>query len=70
MKKYEEYRNCRYCERSNEVMDDDNVLCDKKGIVARDYVCGGFRLDLMKLDPAGRTVPVGEVSFGEDVSDL
>ncbi len=70
MKKNEEFRSCRFCERSTEVMDEDNVLCEKKGIVARDHVCGGFRLDLLKLNPSARVIPEADASLIEQISGL
>ena len=70
MKKNEEFRCCRFCERSCDVMDEDNVLCSKKGIVAADHVCGGFRLDLLKINPSAKIMPDTNGTLHEQVWDM
>lgn len=70
LKKNEEFMCCRFCERSVEVMDEDNVLCEKKGIVSKDHVCGGFRLDLIKVKPSAKVIPEPDAELMEQIADL
>ena len=54
-------RRCRYCECARTLLDEDSMLCEKKGIVAAAYRCRHFRYDPLKRDPGTlRTAPVLE----------
>ena len=41
---------CSYCTRSAKLAD-GQILCSKKGVVAPDYKCAGFRYDPFKRIP-------------------
>lgn len=42
---------CKYCEHMVQVLRDDNLLCDKRGVVAKDYKCRQFIYDPLKRVP-------------------
>ena len=53
-KLFEEYdisKKCAFCEYSSKTLDEEKMLCKKKGIVHTDYSCRSFRYDLMKRTP-------------------
>ena len=58
MSRNEEERSCALCEYAQEIHDEEHVLCDKKGVVARHYVCRKFSLDLFKLSPTPNAAPL------------
>ena len=49
--KYDIDEICRYCEHSALLSGGDDVLCDKKGVVAATHKCKYFTLDVIKLEP-------------------
>lgn len=49
--KSKEYRLCLNCALAAEA-DEDQMLCRKKGLVAKDHHCMAFRYDPLKRDPA------------------
>ncbi|MBE6599249.1 MAG: hypothetical protein E7638_07395 [Ruminococcaceae bacterium] len=44
-------RFCRFCQHSAPLAGEDTVLCQKKGIVSSEYVCGKFTYDPLKREP-------------------
>ena len=51
---YEEYdiaKKCEFCEFASKTLDEEKMICKKKGIVHADYACRAFRYDLMKRMP-------------------
>ena len=41
---------CAYCQRGNE-LDEDRVLCPKKGVVSKDWYCKKYKYDIFKREP-------------------
>ncbi len=58
MKHTDEEKNCALCEYSHEIADEDNVLCEKRGVVSRGHVCHRYSLDLFKLSPTPNAAPL------------
>ena len=46
-----EFRLCLNCARAAE-LDEDRMLCRKKGPVRKEFCCAAFRYDPLKRDPA------------------
>ena len=48
-------RFCAFCEYANPLPtadgEDDDMICEKRGVVKADYVCRKFRYDLLKRAP-------------------
>lgn len=43
---------CKYCEEAFSRLDDDKVMCMKRGIVSTDYSCRKFRYNpLLRVPP-------------------
>lgn len=57
MKQEKEERRCELCEAARDIADPRHVLCEKKGVVKREYVCRKYCLDLLKLDPTPLKLP-------------
>ena len=49
--KYEVEKICAFCEKSEKIFDDDNMLCEKYGIVPCTYKCRSFSYDPLKRVP-------------------
>lgn len=49
--KYDIDEICRYCEHSSLLCGNDDVLCEKKGVVSPTYKCKYFAVDVIKLEP-------------------
>ncbi len=47
---------CSYCQRSAEV-DEDHVICAKKGIVSAGFHCRHFQYDPLKRQPSVPATP-------------
>lgn len=45
-------RACEYCEKAQPLVDEDTMLCAKKGVVSSGYVCRKFKYDPLKRRPA------------------
>lgn len=45
---------CAYCEHAVPLLNRDEVLCRKNGVVAADHHCKKFSYDLLKRKPARR----------------
>ena len=45
---------CAYCEHAVPLMNEDEMLCRKNGVVSADYCCKKFSYDLLKRKPARR----------------
>ena len=41
---------CAYCQHGNE-LDEDRVLCPKKGVVSKDWCCKKYKYDIFKREP-------------------
>lgn len=53
-KLFEEYdisKKCEFCEYASKTLDDEKMLCKKKGIVHIEYSCRNFKYDIMKRTP-------------------
>ncbi len=53
-KLFEEYdisKKCAFCEFASKTLDDERMICKKKGVVHADFACRSFRYDLMKRVP-------------------
>ena len=48
---YDIAKKCAFCEYASKTLDDEKMLCKKKGVVHADYFCRSFRYDLMKRVP-------------------
>ena len=48
---YDIAKKCAFCEYASKTLDEEKMLCKKKGIVHADYVCRSFSYDLMKRMP-------------------
>ncbi len=44
-------KQCAFCEFASKTLDEDKMLCKKKGVVLAEYSCRSFRYDLMKRAP-------------------
>lgn len=44
-------RACEFCEHATIIHDDANVLCERHGIVSREYACKRFSYDPLKRVP-------------------
>ena len=42
---------CEFCEHAAIINDDENVLCERRGIVSREYKCRKFVYDPLKRFP-------------------
>ncbi len=42
---------CRYCEYARLLLDENQMLCEKKGVVDAGYHCRRFCYDPLKRDP-------------------
>lgn len=53
-------RACAYCSRAVKI-DEDTMVCVKKGVVSADGACRRFRYDPLKRvpEPAGMDLPMG-----------
>ena len=49
--KYIEVKACEFCEFSVSLIDKDQVLCKKHGVVNSDYSCKKFIYDILKRIP-------------------
>ncbi len=49
--KYEIEKICAFCEKSEKIFDDDNMLCEKYGVVPCTYKCRSFSYDPLKRVP-------------------
>ncbi len=62
MKKCEnEERVCVFCARASEIADRDEMLCKKRGVVAKDFVCRSFVYDPLKRVPRRRVFDAEEL---------
>ena len=53
-KLYEQYditKKCAFCEYASKTLDDERMLCKRKGVVHAGYACLSFKYDLMKRVP-------------------
>lgn len=48
---YDISKKCAFCEYASKTLDEEKMLCKKKGVVHADYSCHAFRYDLMKRLP-------------------
>ncbi len=48
---YDIAKKCAFCEYASKTLDEEKMLCKKKGVVHADYSCHSFRYDLMKRVP-------------------
>lgn len=58
---------CTYCQRGAEV-DEDHVICAKKGIVSAGSHCRFFKYDPLKREPSAPAVPDFSKLDDEDFS--
>ncbi len=42
---------CEFCEHAAIINDENNVLCEQRGIVSREYKCKKFAYDPLKREP-------------------
>ncbi len=42
---------CKFCQYAAPLVDNDRLLCGKKGIVSAEYVCKKFAYDPLKREP-------------------
>ena len=47
----DEERICAFCRSATEICGRDEMLCDKKGVVPKDFSCRGFGYDPLKRVP-------------------
>lgn len=62
---YEITKVCAYCEYAQPLVDEDTVLCAKKGVVSAGHVCRRFKYDPLKRRPAPPT-PIEAVDLSLD----
>ena len=48
---YDISKKCAFCEYASKTLDEEKMLCKKKGVVNAEYACMSFRYDLMKRAP-------------------
>ena len=48
---------CEMCEHAKDIRSDDNMLCERHGVVGRGYSCGKFRYDPLKRIPSAPRMP-------------
>lgn len=48
---YDIVKKCAFCEFASKTLDEERMLCKKKGVVHADYKCRAFQYDLMKRVP-------------------
>ena len=48
---YDISKKCAFCEYASKTLDEEKMLCKKKGVVNAEYSCMAFRYDLMKRAP-------------------
>ncbi|MDD6312636.1 MAG: hypothetical protein PUB08_04100 [Firmicutes bacterium] len=48
---------CLYCEHSAPLDTEENVICEKKGVVASNYHCRRFFPDLLKMPVEVHALP-------------
>lgn len=60
---------CAWCRHGSQ-LDDDTVLCDRKGPVDAAGACRRYRYDPFKRTPPPRAKPRPVSLDGEDLSDL
>lgn len=49
---YEITRACEYCENAQPLVNEETMLCTKKGVVSAGHVCRKFKYDPLKRRPA------------------
>jgi hypothetical protein len=63
-------RNCAFCELGTVIVrssgESTDVICEKHGIVRKDYICRNFRYDLLKREPQERPIPEISVASGKN----
>ena len=59
---------CAMCEHAEKIFDDENVLCEKKGIVSGTYHCRKFTYDILKHVPV--RAPKIEPLVYVDIDDI
>ena len=63
-------RSCAFCELGTVIVrsskEATDVICEKHGIVRKDYVCRSFRYDLLKREPREKTISEISVASGKD----
>ncbi|MFI3226182.1 MAG: hypothetical protein R3Y09_02120 [Clostridia bacterium] len=50
----DEEKLCVYCTFSSDVLDNNNVLCKKRGMVAKNHTCRKYKYDPLKRTPPAR----------------
>ena len=48
---YDIAKKCAFCEYASNTLDEEKMLCRKKGVVSTEYACRAFSYDLMKRAP-------------------
>ena len=48
---YDIAKKCAFCEFASQTLDEEKMICKKKGVVHAYYSCRAFRYDLMKRIP-------------------
>ena len=48
---YDICKSCAFCEFASPTLEEDRMLCKRKGVVAAAYHCRHFSYDLMKRAP-------------------
>lgn len=51
LEEYDITKKCSVCEFASKTLDEERMICKKKGVVHADYCCHSFRYDLMKRVP-------------------
>ena len=51
LQQYDIDKRCAFCEFASKTLDEEKMICKKKGVVHVDYFCRAFRYDLMKRAP-------------------
>ncbi len=62
---YEITKACQYCELAQPLVNEDTMLCQKKGVVSAGHVCRKFKYDLLKRRPAP-PMSVGRLELPEE----
>ena len=58
---YDICKSCAYCEFASKTLEDDRMLCKRKGVVSTEYHCMHFSYDPMKRMP--KRIPFAPADF-------
>ncbi len=65
MKATSEEKHCIYCRFANDIFETEDMLCDKNGVVPKEYVCRKFVYDPLKRVPRRPPKPEGSIDLPE-----